>query len=568
MRARQFAIEVNFLTGRYVATSYNNRRRGEWPPHPARLFSALVAAWAEVERPDPRERRALEWIEEQDAPEIAASEAVPRRSVSHFVPVNDSSIISRTLQERRAREISDLVDRIHDRLVASRGNVTKEIFRLERKLLKRRDLSSTVSHEGRTSEDSAQAMLPEGRGKQERQFPCMVPESPRVTYIWDVHPGEDTNQVLDQLLSRVARLGHSSSLVACRVAPDPPVSTFVVATNGGGISIRTVGRGQLAELERRYAHHQGVRPRSLPFSSVRYRPAKIEALEPVLEPNTCGEWIVFEFVRSSRFFPTTRCVELAKAMRNAILAYAQDPIPEGVSGHRADGTASLLPHTAIVPLPFAGFSHADGRLVGLAVSVPNEMDSSSRVALYRAIGIWERTVWQESGDSCGPLTLTLGRQGTIRLARVVGTAELVSLRPSLWCRRSRHWVSVMPIALPQHPGSLTRGTAAARGKAWTRAEAAVRLACTHVGLPRPSTVALSLDPCIVGGRKAVQFPAFRQAGPAGKPVRRQLVHASLRFDNMVRGPFMLGAGRFLGLGLMYPMFEDNSQQPTEQAANE
>ena len=37
------AIEVAFLTGRYVATAYNTRTETEWPPHPARLFSALVA---------------------------------------------------------------------------------------------------------------------------------------------------------------------------------------------------------------------------------------------------------------------------------------------------------------------------------------------------------------------------------------------------------------------------------------------------------------------------------------------------------------------------------------------
>ena len=37
------AIEVTFLTGRYVATAYNTRTESEWPPHPARLFSALAA---------------------------------------------------------------------------------------------------------------------------------------------------------------------------------------------------------------------------------------------------------------------------------------------------------------------------------------------------------------------------------------------------------------------------------------------------------------------------------------------------------------------------------------------
>lgn len=42
-----FAITIELLGGSYVATAYNDRDRGEWPPHPARLFSALVATWAD-----------------------------------------------------------------------------------------------------------------------------------------------------------------------------------------------------------------------------------------------------------------------------------------------------------------------------------------------------------------------------------------------------------------------------------------------------------------------------------------------------------------------------------------
>ena len=74
-------IEVNFLTGRFVATCHNDRRQPEWPPHPARLFSTLVAAWADAEEPDAAERAALEWLESQAPPDIAASEAVPRKAV-------------------------------------------------------------------------------------------------------------------------------------------------------------------------------------------------------------------------------------------------------------------------------------------------------------------------------------------------------------------------------------------------------------------------------------------------------------------------------------------------------
>lgn len=46
------AVEIELLTGRYVATQFNDRNKPEWPPHPGRLFCALVAAWADTEEPD------------------------------------------------------------------------------------------------------------------------------------------------------------------------------------------------------------------------------------------------------------------------------------------------------------------------------------------------------------------------------------------------------------------------------------------------------------------------------------------------------------------------------------
>ena len=319
----RFAIEVNFLTGRYVATAYNDRRRSEWPPHPARLFSAMVSAWGDAERPDLNERRALEWIENQAAPGIAASTAVARGAVSHFVPVNDASVVSRTLQERRASEVYGLMDLLGRELAASGGKETRDAARLRRKLASRRNLSSTVSRTGRTSVDSARAMFPDGRGKQERRFPSVFPVTPRVTYVWESRPDAEAEVALDQLLERVTRLGHSSSLVSCRIAPTPPDPTQVVTTDGIGSRLRTVRPGQLAELERMHARHQGVRPRSLPFTAVRYRDATAPSSDTVREPNTSGDWIVFEFAHGSRSFPTTRTVELATAMRAAILAYTR-----------------------------------------------------------------------------------------------------------------------------------------------------------------------------------------------------------------------------------------------------
>lgn len=560
----KFAIEVHFLTGRFVATCHNDRRAGEWPPHPARLFSALVAAWSGAEEPDPDERSALEWLEELGAPAIAASDAVPRRTVSHFVPVNDTSVVERGSQEKRTASVYELSDRIHEALMASGGEVTSAVGRLQERLADERKVAKAKWRTGKAAEGAAAAMLPEGRGKQERAFPSMAPNEPQITYVW-THRGADApTAALDRLLERVTRLGHSSSLVSCRVVSTPPDPTFVVATDGRGTPLRTVQRGQLAELERRYARHQGYLPRALPFTAVRYQAVQKESTQTLLRPNTAGDWIVFELAHDCRAFPVTRGVELASAMRAAILAHAEHPIPEALSGHQPDGRPTLFPHVATVPIPHVASPHADGRLLGVALSVPNSVDGMSRTALHRAIGLLERTVESGRNDHRGHLTLPMGSRGEVRLRRVVGISELMSLRPWVWHRPARRWSSATPVALPRHPGFLTRGSHAVRARAWERAESAVRLACEHVGLPDPSEVSLSLDPMMSGARRVADFPPFRQAGRNGEPVRRQLVNVSLMFQDRLCGPFMLGAGRFLGLGLMRPFRERSEPRPGEE----
>ena len=104
-------------------------------------------------------------------------------------------------------------------------------------------------------------------------------------------------------------------------------------------------------------------------------------------------------------------------MRAAMLSYADDPVPEGLSGHGPEGTPATAPHVAVLPIPYVGFEHADGRLVGLAVSIPRTLGDASRRAVYRAIGRWEKT-------ASGPLKLTMARQGAVRMSRLTGLGHL------------------------------------------------------------------------------------------------------------------------------------------------
>ena len=542
-----FGIEVNFLTGRFVATCYNDRRQAEWPPHPARLFSALVAVWADADEPNPKERAALEWLESQAAPQIAASNAVPRTVVSHYVPVNDAFIVSRSTYEGRAEKIARLFAQVQAEPDASAAGNRRKAERMLAKVAKERDVKAMVSHAGKKNPTSAAVeMLPERRKKQERFYPSVRPDQARVSFLWDVPAPDDVADALDALLLRVTRLGHSCSLVSCRPITHRPGATF--RPGDGSTSIRAMRRGQLAELERQFVRHEGYKPRSLPYTDVRYRSVVEDLQQPkgVSKPNTAGHWLVFEFMANSRSFPATRVVELATAMRAAVFHYADDPIPEELSGHLADGQPTTAPHVACLPLPYVGFEHADGRLLGMAVSVPDSVSAAARKGLYRAIGNWENAARH------APLKLTLGAQGVLYLRRQHGPATLMSLRPDIWNGPSCRWLSALPIALPRHPGRLGGGSAAARAKAWTSAASSVALACSHAGLPQPVSVEVSASPLVTGARPASRFPAFKRSEGGGRSVRRQLLHAAVTFERPVMGPLTLGAGRFLGLGLMRP----------------
>ena len=286
----------------------------------------------------------MEWLESLEPPSISASKAFPRSVGSHFVPVNDTAIIGASLQERRARRVYDLIDQLDEELIASEGEITRRVSRIQDRLARELNVSRQVNNVGNTNLNSAVQMLPEQRTKQERFFPSVTLEEPRVTYLWNEHLTEDFGEALDGLLSRVSRLGHSSSLVSCRLTSVDCSANL--EPGDGEVSLRTVRQGQLEELERQYERHGGVSPRSLPYTGVSYKDVDTVAHDgqrEFLQPNTAGEWVVFEFAHNSRSFPSWRAVELATAMRSSILHYAEEPIPEGISGHKSEGQPTDTP---------------------------------------------------------------------------------------------------------------------------------------------------------------------------------------------------------------------------------
>lgn len=543
------ALGIEFLTGRYVATAYNDRRRAEWPPHPARVFSALVATHFEDPDRDPREQEALEWLERQPPPEIHGTPARMREVVDVFVPVNDPSVIGDAWREFDEVEVArTAVAEATEPKAAAK--VRKDLAKAEAKLAAK--IAKAVAPvEGKLPAETRKlgvSLLPDHRGKQARTFPAVVPDDPRVTLVWrEVAIGADLVAVLDKLAARVVRIGHSSSLVSMRVVPKEQVveRPYRVPDADGDEVLRGVDAGQFKRLCEDFERHQAREPRVMPAAMHLYRPP-MPTRSATPTSHFGDDWIVFKQVEGPRL-PPSRGVDVARAVRGALQKHSAQPPPEIISGHKSQGVPSERDHLAIVPLPVVGHRHADGNLRGVALVLPRGATTAERNAVLQAVGTWElRERGEEDVDAKVPVRLPGGLE--VHIGRTIA-ADLDVLRPSRWCRPARRWATVTPIALDRHPGDLWARDARVLAKAIAEAEATIIAACERIGLPPPRVEVHPASP-IAGGRKARDFPAYP---PVPGRTRRVLTHAVLEFEHEVAGPLLLGAARYHGLGLLVPL---------------
>jgi len=545
-------IHVEFLTGRYVATAHDDRAIGEWPPHPARLFSALVATWAEAEPVDPEERAALCWLERAGSPAISASPVSVRTPVTHYVPVNDTTVFGISLNETQPRKVDEARAALDRALDDARGDSNdKAVGRALAALAKARDVTAVVEKVGNTNVNTAVRLLPDARERHARQFPSCTPDDPCIEFIWpdpDLPPS--LRDALERLVVRVVRLGHSSSLVACCLTDGASSPSWIPAADGDCV-LRGVGPGQVDALEAAFARHHASGPRTLPARGVRYRSPNVAQPPQVMPPPTpdlAGDWFVLEF-QPPRRLPSWRTVDVTRALRGTVLSYAER-LPEALSGHQEDSAPSNRVHVAFVALPFVARPHADGRIMGAAVllpaaTVPDSNDADLKRTVLRAIGA--------SQAASGEVELRLGSAGVVRARFVADSASFDSLHRVTWARPSRRWVSVTPVALPKHPGNLRRGSDVKRRQAWARAEMLVRESCRHVGLPDPVVVTVGMQPFLAGVAPVSVFPAFRQFDRMQeREITRLQVHVALEFAEPIGGPILLGSGRYFGLGLLRP----------------
>jgi len=552
-----FAIRIDLLTGRYAATTYNDRDQAEWPPHPARLFSALVATWADGAPGTAHgdaELAALRWLEAQAPPVILASATANvgmRTAATVFVPVNDVGVIKPPdpgKLEAAERALADALE------PAARARAAKQVAALRDKL--RSDTAKETAAPGKLGKHdlaSAEQSLLDRRVRQPRTFPCAIPEVPAFAFAWPgVDAPPDRFAALAAVARRLVRLGHSSSMVHARVSTEAMselaavTAAFAPDDEQGELMIRWVGAGQTERLIRAHERHQQVDPRVLPARFIRYRGGDRAAPAPVARSAFDDQWIIFARVRGPRL-PITSAAGLARQLRRALMSAADPPVHEVLSGHRSDGTPSERDHAAVVPLPFVTGPHPDGSLLGVALVLPRDTDEAGRQHVARAV---ERLTRQlDPGDDARTLQLELGAEPLI-LTHVRWNDAGATLRARSWTHPATRWASATPVALDRNPGDLHDPDPVARAAAFEAARASIVDAIGRIGLPPPSEVDVVRSCVLPGTAKPRSYPRF--PSEARKP-QRVLVHVRIAFGQPVHGPLLIGAGRYQGLGLCLPV---------------
>lgn len=320
------ALRCQFLQGTYQAAAPGRPTWPEWPPHPARLHAALVAAgWALGNGSDfPEElRTALRWVERLGAPSVAAPPHVGSRTLpAVFVP--------RNLTQRE--------------IAAIRGSY-------------RRGQDAAVSRQ---------------MGRVDRVFPTTVPGDRPVWFYWpDAEVPADILRALRLAANEVQYLGSSRSPVCCDVAEEPPEATLVPVDDAGEETLRVSTEGLTdALIDSRFTVSRNLAGTLVPYAAP--RPARMRAAV-----GPFGELVVL--ARTGGFGLTIEHTGLVtKALRAAVLANAGDGAPAILHGHGRN------PHAAFLPLPNVGHPSSTGELLGLAVAIPRDADPSERVQIVEA----------------------------------------------------------------------------------------------------------------------------------------------------------------------------------------
>ncbi len=485
-------VEATLLDDRYHG-------RPEWPPSPARLFQALVAASANGARLDEKVAQSLDWLEALAPPVIAAPRQREGAEVNSWVPNND--LDSALGDESKVAKIRT-------------GKVVK---------------------------------------------PRLLEGHSTFLYAWSIDEKCDECNTIQEACRRLYQLGrgidmaYASADLYSQAELEERLASFdgeVLEPNGGdpgqrSVNLLTPTRGTLASLKRR---HEATLTRFEPVQRGRSsgfvfsQPSKARTLN--VRYGGKGHSALFELRSTATTadfspWPATRVVALieaikeqtAKKLLDSATAY-RNPIERYLLGK---GTGPRVPATQriqLLALPSIGHPHVDRNIRRVLVRA----DAGCPIP-------FDDLLWALSGLEVSTGTV-LSRPTEQNFLGHYGNGTLTTT-----------WATETPAALGTQrrridPARIdeVRKPASERLRVEADAKADVFHALRMAGIRPPlAEVEVQREPFHARGFRAEWF-----AG-SSRFKKEQLWHVRLRLQSGVQGPLAFGDGRFLGLGLLAPL---------------
>ena len=493
-------VTVWFHEGRYHGT-------GDWPPAPARLFQAIMAGSADGTNIPSDIGDALKWLEALPPPVIAVPRGVPGQDFTNYVPNND---LDSELAKGKAPDISKAIAAIRD------GKHFQSIlFDAEMPIL----YCWSFGDGGGQAEalrGAANKLYQLGRGIDAAWAEAVVLTAADAEEMLESHGG---------IVHRPSGgIGRRLNLLCPRPGTQ---DSLVKRFNGMRIKFRQIGtnRKKLTvfvqppkPLLAKVAYD--IPPRRLLFHLRRTGTGDEFAVRPLQEAAP-----LIQFVRDNA----------AQRLREAApdIAAKVDRYLVGRGATDSDKDARVC----IVPIPSVGHPHADMDIRRLAIYVPQ----TCPLPVEDIAWAFSQVCWV---DEDGVVTSELQQ---VEEDRMTDRFE----------KHRQLWHSITPVALATSPRRRIRpGTSAdddgakggsERAAEQARAALAVHQGLRHAGVNTPvSAVRVRREPFDLHGQRVEPFARNTRFA------KEALWHVAVDFTAPVRGPFLLGDGRFLGLGLMVP----------------
>jgi CRISPR-associated protein Csb2 len=458
------------------------------------VAGAFGGRWA-AEGKDAREQQseAFRWLERQQAPNISAPPRSECRQITSYVPNND--------------------------------------------------LDSVGGDPGRVEEIRAEKVI----------SPFRLEASQTFLYAWHFEQGEAEAKLLCDLVQRLHTFGRGvdpawarGEVVDRETAETALIKHGAVARPTGGSGDNLLPCPAQGSLRSLILRHQATterfrrdpasrktlfwQPPKAHYQRVSYDRPPIRLFFEIRQPDDLSRFVPIPQVKASVLTEAVRD-EATRRLSSAAEKYAS--LAERFVAGRDAGAADLDRRVRIMPLATIGHAHSSSSIRRVAVEVPPECPLDVRDVEWAFVGL---SLPNRAGSSAA-----FAGQGVLVPAK---SREM--LRHYGWDREYTSWRSVTPVALPMALGRARTGKERSLSEA--ECSGAFVNALRHAGITATVTeVRIQREPFHARGALADAFASSRFHG--------RLRHIEVVFQSPVRGPLIVGDGRFVGLGVMRPVKE-------------